>query len=297
MKKYGIGLVFLFLCLNWSFAFASGTCEYKYPDGSLCGKAVSNGGYFCSQHQAELDEAYALVYGNLEEMKEEEEKSISSPSQPSSSSKASSGNNQNKYSGKCYSEVPVMATPDGAVTGISYLDKQTNDSAIIYIYSLGSESAANDNWIKYQSVLKDKCGLSLKTESDGLIYVYNDSKLVSILGTGYDDNYGGYFLDISFDANNNSSSSSKTDNPDKKKEENYKAAVKLYDEGKYEEAAKAFEALGNYRNSSFEVRKCKNMIAYNEAYPVLWNMTTILRKNEGITTYFLSTLPHSVLLS
>ena len=43
--------------------------------------------------------------------------------------------------------------------------------------------------------------------------------------------------------------------------EDYKNAMAQYDSGAYEEALKAFEALGDYENSSEMVKECKYQIA------------------------------------
>ena len=49
----------------------------------------------------------------------------------------------------------------------------------------------------------------------------------------------------------------------------YKAAMKLYDAGKYDEAIAAFEALDGYKDSEERISECKRSIAYNEAIQLM----------------------------
>ena len=262
-----------------SFVYASGTCEYKYPDGSRCINAVGANGHFCDQHLYELNSAYLELYSTLEQMKEEEERSASKNSNSSKpkSNNSSTGSSKKTitYSGKCFSEADGMPTPDGVIDEISYVSKETNESAIIYFYSLGSSNTANSNWKKYQSVLANQCGFTFDTDINGATYVYNGNKLISVIGIGNDVAYGGYYLAISFSAKN----ITPTKTEESAEEKKYKKAQKLFESGKYLDAAKAFEDLGEYSDATDRVKECYTK--QEEYYKSEYEKAVQLYKNDN----------------
>ena len=324
MKERMAGLAIISVLFFHSIVFASGSCEYTYSDGSICGRPVGSNGVFCDQHFNELNDAYNDLYNSMEEERaystssftnkygtpttkcahpgcnnyiastgdtncctvhsnrclecgkyidedafycmscltngvknsgssssnNSSDKSISGSTKPSSNELTAK---KNGYSGDCFAEVDGMATPDGAIAEIKYIDKEINDDAIIYTYDLGLSDSANDRWKEYQSVLSEKCCFTFDTDINGLTYVYKGSKLISIIGTGYDEKLGRYFLKVSFNAKDNDSVKKEIESSTEKK---YSDADKLLEEKRYDEAIEAFEDLGDYSDAKDRIEEC-----------------------------------------
>lgn len=93
-----------------------------------------------------------------------------------------------------------MPTPTSCINSISDEGKEANSDAVIYTYTLGNNKAdANKFYKMYQSILLNMCELELEVDSDGIVYIYDEGELVSVMMAGTDEEIG-YFLSVSFNA-------------------------------------------------------------------------------------------------